>query len=197
MMEIVCVSGTNRPGNFTARALAVVHETLGASGHSVTMFDGRDIELGFPGSGSTEDARNLREAVSKAAGLVLATPEYHGSFSSYTKLVIENLGFPSALAGKPVALLGVAAGRIGAIKSLEHLKGVCSHVGALVVPGSVSIAGIQRAFDDDGALVDASAEKALRGLADSLTSFMRDYVCPREAMESLVRGGDTSWTATV
>ena len=36
------------------------------------------------------------------------------------KLVIENLGFPSVLAGKPVALLGMAAGAIGAIKSLEH-----------------------------------------------------------------------------
>lgn len=39
------------------------------------------------------------------------------------KLVIENLGFPSPLAAKPVALLGVAAGQIGAIKSLESLQG--------------------------------------------------------------------------
>ena len=37
--------------------------------------------------------------------VVLATPEYHGSFSSVMKLVIENLGFPSALQGKPVALM--------------------------------------------------------------------------------------------
>ena len=60
-----------------------------------------------------------------------------------TKLVIENLGFPSVLAGKPVALVGVAAGRIGAIKSLEQLRGVCSHVGALVLPGAVSVAGVR------------------------------------------------------
>jgi NAD(P)H-dependent FMN reductase len=38
----------------------------------------------------------LKEKV--AAAIVLATPEYHGSFSSVLKLVIENLGFPSALA---------------------------------------------------------------------------------------------------
>ncbi len=31
------------------------------------------------------------------------------------KLVIENLGHPSVLSGKPVALLGVASGAIGAV----------------------------------------------------------------------------------
>ena len=57
--------------------------------------------------------------IRRSTGVVLATPEYHGSFSSVMKLMIENLGFPSVLAGKSVALLGVAGGSIGAIKSLE------------------------------------------------------------------------------
>ncbi len=37
------------------------------------------------------------------------------------------------MSGKPVALLGVAAGSIGAIKSLEHLRGVVSHIGGLAL----------------------------------------------------------------
>jgi chromate reductase, NAD(P)H dehydrogenase (quinone) len=62
--------------------------------------------------------------------------------------MIENMGFPSALRGKPVGLIGVAAGRIGAIKSLEALKGCISHVGGIVIPaGAVSIAGVQGAFE--------------------------------------------------
>ena len=64
------------------------------------------------------------------------------------KLIIENLGFPSVLATKPVALLGVAAGQIGAIKSLEQLRSVLSHVGAIVLPGPVSVAGVQGVFDE-------------------------------------------------
>ena len=50
-----------------------------------------------------------RAYTSKA--LVLSTPEYHVSFSSVIKLVLENLGFPSVLSGKPIVLLGVAAWR--------------------------------------------------------------------------------------
>lgn len=58
------------------------------------------------------------------------------------------MGFPSALKGKAVGLIGVAAGRIGAIKTLEALKGCVSHVGGILVPnGTVSIAGVQGAFD--------------------------------------------------
>ncbi|MFQ5802331.1 MAG: hypothetical protein ACE5JQ_05465 [Candidatus Methylomirabilales bacterium] len=41
------------------------------------------------------------------------------------KLVIKNMGFPSVLVGNPVALLRVAAGAIGVIKALEHLRSVC------------------------------------------------------------------------
>jgi len=86
----------------------------------------------------------LQQQVSDATGVIFATPEYHGSYSSVIKLVIEQLGFPSVLSGKPIALLGVAAGSIGAIKALEHLRSVCSHVGAIVLPGPVSVAAVHK-----------------------------------------------------
>src|SRR5437764_4240327 len=106
--------------------------------------------------------------------VILATPEYHGSFCAMTKLIIENLGFPSVLAGKPVALVGVAAGRIGAIKALEHLKSVCAHIGAIVVPGAVSVAGVQQVFDAQGRCTNADVEAMLRGVAPALLTFLKD-----------------------
>lgn len=197
MQEIVCISGTSRPDNYTSRALQVVVDELRDQDTKPIVFDARDLSLGFPGEIETEDAKMLREAVATAPAIVLATPEYHGSFSAMTKLIIENLGFPSALAGKPVALLGVAAGRIGAIKSLEHLKGVCSHIGAIVVPGAVSIAGVQNAFDEEGRCTDADTESALRGLPKSLLEFMHEYVCPKHALESMVRSDGPAWSTNV
>ncbi len=137
-IEIVTILGTTRPGNFTAKALALVADELRQQTRvNVTEINPRGMQLLFPGeSGESRDSRLLQSAVQKATGVVLATPEYHGSFAAMMKLIIENLGFPSILAGKPVALLGVAAGQIGAIKSLEQLRSVCSHIGAIVLPGS-------------------------------------------------------------
>lgn len=197
MNNIICISGTSRPGNYTIKALRVVAEELEQSGATVSMIDGQRLSLSFPGQPQTTDAKTLLDQVKSAHGIVLATPEYHGTFSAMTKLVIENLGFPSALAGKPVALVGVAAGRIGAIKTLEQLKGVCSHVGAIVVPGSVSIAGVKNLFDEAGNCTDPKTEQALRGAATSLTNFLKDYVCPKYILEEMVREEEKSWSASI
>ncbi|NNM34469.1 MAG: NAD(P)H-dependent oxidoreductase [Gemmatimonadetes bacterium] len=197
VQRIVSVSGTSRPDNYTSHALAVVNEELSARGHPPDVIDARQLALAFPGQESTDDAKELRSRVESCSGLVLATPEYHGSFSAMTKLIIENLGFPSVLAGKPVALVGVAAGRIGAIKSLEQLRGICAHVGALVLPGSISIAGVRSAFDENGRCIDEKAEQALRGVATSLLSFIENYVCPKFALEELVRGEGRTWTSSI
>ena len=137
------------------------------------MFDARALQLAFPGHPDPGDGERLRTAIAAAPGVILATPEYHGSFAAMTKLILENLGFPSVLAGKPVALVGVAAGRIGAIKSLEQLKSVCAHIGALVVPGAVSVAGVHSLFDDQGRCTDADVETMLRGVAHALLTFLK------------------------
>ena len=197
MPTVVTISGTSRPDNFTALALALVNDELRVRGVDVVTFDARDLTLSFPGQPETEDAAALRGAVEGAAGLVLATPEYHGSYSAMTKLIIESLGFPSAMSGKAVALLGVAAGRIGAIKSLEHLRGVCAHTGAVVMPHAVSVAGVRGAFDSGGACTDSATEKALRGLGSGLVEFLRDYVYPKSTLEAMVRGEQVPWCATV
>jgi chromate reductase len=197
--SIVTIAGSSRPSSLTSQALAVVNDELSRSDFSVVSFDAAHLDLAFPGRPATADSQRLRDAVNEAGGLVLATPEYHGGMSAMIKLCIENLGFPSKMARKPVALLGVASGRIGAIKSLEQLRGVCGHTGALVVPGAVSIANVTKAFDADGRCTDPATETALRGLASSLVNFMHDYVCPKFVLEAAVRDGaaETPWTTTV
>ncbi len=124
--SLVAVIGTVRPGNYTGRALNLVAaEIRQRDDATVEVIDPATMSLPFPGREDRDGGgQRLREAVSQATGVVLSTPEYHGGYSSVIKLVIENLGFPSVLAGKPVALLGVAAGQIGAIKSLEALRGI-------------------------------------------------------------------------
>ena len=186
--SIVAISGTSRPGNFTSFALAVTVDELRKRGHTVDVIDARELTLAFPGLPATADAQRLQAIIRAAHGVVMATPEYHGTFCAMTKLIIENLGFPSVLAEKPLALIGVASGRIGAIKSLEHLKAVMAHVGALVVPGGVSVAGVHGAFDAaTGDCRDPATEAALRTVGVSLLTFMQNYVCPRYILERQVR----------
>lgn len=186
-IRLVAISGSVRPGNYTDKALRLaVDEARRNPRVAAEIFAPAELDLARPGSESA-DGRELRAAVEAASGVLLATPEYHGSYSSVIKQAIENLGFPSVLAAKPVALLGVAAGRIGAIKSLEHLRSVCSHVGALVLPGPVSVALVQQVFDQNGDCLDAGIEKQVRGVARRLITYIDESVCPKAALEAMAR----------
>lgn len=185
-IRIVTIAGSVRPGNFTSKALALVNAELrGHEGVIVETVDPAELTLAPPGLPPTEDSKRLQAMVNGATGLVFATPEYHGSFGSVIQLVIENLGFPSVISNKPVALLGVAAGQIGAVQSLGALRGVVSHVGGLVLPGSVSVAGVQEAFAANGTCNDPKVEERIRGLATALIDFIRGAACPRVCLESM------------
>lgn len=187
-IRLVALQGSVRPDNNTAKALAVaVDEARRHPRVTVEVIDPAAMTLHLPGRGDTEDALRMQAAVERATGILFATPEYHGSFSSVTKLLIDNLGFPSRLKGKPVALLGVAAGRIGAIKALEHLRSVVSHVGGIVLPGPVSVAGVRSVFDDEGNCLDEGVERMLRGVTTGLLSYIENHICPRYALEAMVR----------
>ncbi|HLK67170.1 MAG TPA: NAD(P)H-dependent oxidoreductase [Bryobacteraceae bacterium] len=188
-VRIAVVSGSIRPNNYTNMAAAIAIDELKKQPEvSVDFVNPAELRLPFPGQDlKPSDTKALQQIVASATGVVLVTPEYHGSFSSVMKLVIENLGFPSVLAGKPVALLGVAAGSIGAIKSLEQLRSVASHVGAIVLPLPTSIANVQKVFDAQGKVLDPLAEKMLRRVALNLVDYIRRNLCPAVTLERVLR----------
>ena len=189
MIKIVTIQGSVRKGNYSAFSMALVIDELKKQPDvEVVAIDPADYKLNFPGVSGENDSKKLQAIVGSAVGVILATPEYHGTFSSVLKLVFENFSFPSELKGKPVSLLGVAAGRIGAIKSLEHLRSVCAHVGAMALPYSISIANVQKMFDAQGNCTDAATDKAIRSVAQNHIEYIRRHVCPGISMEEIVRG---------
>jgi len=188
-IKIIAIGGSVREDNYTWKALSLVGDELNKKTDiKYELIDPRNIDLPLPGLKSNSQIENLQKSVSEATGIILATPEYHGGISSVMKLIIDNLGFPSVLAGKPIALLGVAAGQIGAIKSLEQLRSICSHVGAIILPGPVSVANVQKVFDASGKCLDPSLEKRIRGVATTLIDYIHNHICPKLALEETVRG---------
>jgi len=187
-VKIVAIAGSVRPDNYSGKALRlVIDEIKKKPDVSLEVID--PLEMQFPALGKEDKskAEQIQKIVSSATGIILSTPEYHGSYSAVIKLIIENLGFPSVLSGKPIALLGVAAGQIGAIKALEHLRSVCSHVGAIVLPGPVSVAGVTKIFDENGKCLDEKVELRIRNLGIQLIDYINQNICPRKALEELVR----------
>lgn len=188
-IKIAAIIGSVRPNNLTARALFIVIDEIKKYPQvDLEIIDPSRLNLDLPGKESdNSSAPWLQKIVSQATGVILSTPEYHGSYSSVIKLVIDNLGYPSVLSGKPVALLGVAAGQIGAVTALEHLRSVCSHVGAIVLPWSISVARAHTLFDEKGRCLDKKIEKEIRSVAVELISYIKTHIYPIKGLEEVVR----------
>jgi len=186
-VRVAVLVGSVRPGSNTGKAAALLAAELAAEPDvTVDRLDPRLIELRLPGSpGHAAEVaaveQDLKARVGACQGVILVTPEYDGSYSAVMKLLIEHLGYPSVLAGLPVIILGVASGRIGADRAIEHLRSVCLHIGAIVVPGSRSLATVHATFDADGKCMVPEAEAMVRDVARALVGFVRRLKNPRSS----------------
>lgn len=180
-IHLVAVSGSVRKDGYTRRFLDLLIAILERHpGVTVDCIDPGEFTLAFPGEpGARELEKQLVARVALADGVLLSTPEYHGSYSSVLKVLIDNMGYPSVMAGKPVSLLGIATGRLGAIKALEHLRSVCSHIGAIVLPYPVSVAEAHNKMDANGECTDPDLRELMENCASQLVAYTRNHPATR------------------
>ena len=93
---------------------------------------------------------NLVEAISKADGVIISTPEYNQSIPGVLKNALDWVSRKEALDNKPVAMLGATPGQWGTRYAQAALRHTLTANGALVMgqPG-VFIAGATQQSDED------------------------------------------------
>lgn len=176
MVRIAILLGSARPDANSAKVMTLIQKTLAdQEAVKVDVVDPRHMDMPVPGPERNKSAvetvsQALQTRLKEAHGVVLLTPEYDGTISAVMKLLIEYLGYPSVLYGKPVILVGIAGGRIGAHRALEHLRSVATHIGCHVLPGSVSVGGAFGLFGEDGLCRESETHEALVGAALKLVN---------------------------
>lgn len=172
-MKIAVVNGSAQNRNYISFCINCIVKVLEKNiDVSIVKIDLKDFSLPFPGEKiEKDDSVKLRKLLKSADSYIIGTPEYNGSFSAKLKLMFENASYPSEMKDKPISLFGIASGSIGAIKSLEHLRSVCSHIGSFVLPRVVSIANIEEKFDENGKCIDINVTRDLHNLAKKHVEF--------------------------
>src|ERR1700729_1252942 len=119
-IKVVGICGSLRKGSYTRMALALALRGAAETGASTQLLDLTEYELMFAGrEGEAEPASvaALRLQVKEAEGIVLGTPESHGSFSGVLKNALDLMGF-AEFEGKMLGLVGVSGGTMGAFDAL-------------------------------------------------------------------------------
>lgn len=175
--RITVVSGTNRAGSRTCRvAQRLVDRYARIEGVDVSLLDLQDlpVELASPGAYADKPLafRAFAEAVLASDGLHVVSPEYNGGMPGILKLFIDHLPFPESFEHRPVAFVGVAAGRFGALRPIEQLQAVFGYRNAHIYPPRVFIAGAAQTLDAQGEPLDP----IVRGLVDDQVAGFVEFV---------------------
>lgn len=172
VIEIVGLSGSLRPGSRTRKAVELALQGAAEVGAQTRLLDLNDYNLAYTDvSGEPQEGvLRLRQDVAAAQGIILGTPEYHGSFSGILKHALDFMGF-AEFEGKMVGLVGVSGGRMGAVMALNNLRLICRALHAWVVPEQVLLPEVKRQFDEQGNLRDSHLAEALKQVGRQVARF--------------------------
>jgi FMN reductase len=145
-------------------------------GASVSALDLASYDLPFLGhekeTANIKNVSRFRAALRSSDGIILGSPEIHGSVSGVLKNALDLAG-PGEFEGKMVGLVGVAGGRMGATETLGHLRIIGRPLHAWVVPAQASIGNSEGAFDSSGRPTDPEIGKHLRSVGTQVAHFAR------------------------
>lgn len=114
------------------------------------------------------------EYILPAERFVFVVPEYNGSFPGVLKLFIDACSirdYKGNFGRKKAALVGIASGRAGNLRGLDHLTGILIHQGCIIYPEKVHVASIPQLKDSQGNIADAKTLQVIERQADGFLGF--------------------------
>ena len=152
---ILAVCGSLRDGSHTRTAARHALAAAADRGAETELLDLREYDMPVfdPDDDEAGDAVGFKRTVREADAIILATPMYHGSYSSALKNALDYCGVDE-FEKKTVGLLSSAGGNFP-ITALDHLRSVCRALDAWVLPYQAAVPRASGKIED-GAFVDES-----------------------------------------
>lgn len=170
MTTVICA--THRPQNRTLMVVKKYADILRAEGEEVRTFEMDELPERFLTSNTFGEPLHslddiVKEKIKGSERLVIVAPEYNGSYPGVFKAFIDNVP-PSEWRGKKVALVGVATGRAGNQRGMDHLTDVMHYLRAEVFSLKIPISRLGSLMQE-GEIVD---EETLSVLTEQARQFL-------------------------
>ena len=179
---ITVISGSNRSDNktlhFAEFALKHLQEV---TGEKVQLLDLSNVEnswvnkLMYKNTNQPETVRAIQDLFFiPASKFWFFVPEYNGSYPGFLKLLLDAMSvreYVPSFAEKKVCITGIASGRAGNLRGMDHLADVLNHLGMYVHPNKNPISSIYKLLDKESNNVNEDTSKVLIKQASQLLQF--------------------------
>jgi NAD(P)H-dependent FMN reductase len=172
-MKFTVLTATNRIGNLTSKIASKYAENLRNKGFEVVEKDLVNVPSDFLNDGMYRKAAHpLRDfghdVFLSSDNFIVVMPEYNGSFPGILKLVVDACD-PSIFKDKRFALAGVASGRAGNLRGMDHFTGVLHYFQAEVYSVKQPFSQIRGLLDANQDLID---ENSLQMIDNQIKGFI-------------------------
>jgi chromate reductase, NAD(P)H dehydrogenase (quinone) len=165
---VTIISGTNRKDNNTKKVAQAYQKLLAQKN-----IESKVLALDEHNVYERDEAfvKMESEYLKNAEKIIFVLPEYNGSFPGVLKMMIDNSDVKTAWPNKKALLVGVASGRAGNLRGLEHLTGSLMHLKMIVHPNRLPISSIHKLLADDGTINDESTTKTIQAQLEEFIHF--------------------------
>lgn len=162
-MKIIGIGGSLRPDSYSYQILNIALDKIERHDFKKELVDLRELKLPFC-TGEAHypdfpDVEHLRRQVRSVAGILIVTPEYHGSLSGVLKNTLDLLS-EDDIRGKVVGIIAILGG-VHSNNAINTLRLICRHLHCWVLPDQVVIPHIAQVFTDEGKLKDPMLEERI------------------------------------
>jgi NAD(P)H-dependent FMN reductase len=179
--KILAFAGSLRAGSLNKKLVQLAIPAAERAGAEVTCIDLKDFPMpvfdedletaeGHPGP-----VKKLKDLFRAHDGLLISAPEYNSSISGALKNAIDWVSRPEegrspldCFEGKVAGLMSAAAGGLGGMRALPHVRAILQNIKVIVLPQMVGIPAAHEAFNEDGSLKNGQQQKMIEGIGTAL-----------------------------
>ena len=155
---ITIISGTNRKYSNTYKIAKEYQWLLLEKGIVAGILSLEDIDvLQY----NAEFERIENEILEPTTHFIIISPEYNGSFPGVLKMFIDSCRSREIWYNKKALLTGVAAGRAGNLRGMDHLADVLNYLRITVHPNKLPLSVVNTLVGSDGKIIDTNTLNAI------------------------------------
>ncbi len=174
MSNITIISGTNREDSYTFKVAQFYFDYVCQKYHGgrVVLADFRDLpkDIAFEevyGKRSQKFEEYIQNYIAHSDKFFWIVPEYNGSYAGISKLFIDAI-HPRYFYYKKVCLTGVASGRAGNLRGIDHLAMVLQYLRMNVFYNKLPISRVEEVWGEKESKIQEQKEAIIQQIEEFL-----------------------------
>lgn len=171
-MKITVICGTNRINSYSEKIALYYVNLLKEKGCDVQYLSMKEIEnvitlSDYFNKENAQRERLIEKYIAGTNAFIFIVPEYNGSLPGILKLFLDTI-HPRNWENKYACITGIASGRAGNLRGIEHLTGILNYLKMHVYHNKLPVSQVDKIFEK----TVPTSEETVKVIMNQLVGFL-------------------------